>query len=69
MRQTAAPLSRRPSLRLKSILLHVTIIFFCLIVVLPIAWVLLLLFAWHRVATWRQQANRKRQWSTPYGLV
>jgi ABC-type glycerol-3-phosphate transport system permease component len=44
MRQTAAPLSRRPSLRLKSILLHVTIIFFCLIVVLPIAWVLLLLF-------------------------
>lgn len=33
---------RKPRLHLSTILLHATIIFFCLIIVLPLAWVLLL---------------------------
>jgi len=39
----AAPSSpRRERLKLSKILLHATILFFCLIVVLPVAWVLLM---------------------------
>jgi ABC-type glycerol-3-phosphate transport system permease component len=41
-RDASAPVRRRPQLRLTTILKHAIIIFFCLIVVLPIAWVLLL---------------------------
>ncbi len=40
VREAAPP--RRPRLRLGTILLHATIIFFCLIIVLPIAWVFLM---------------------------
>ena len=44
IREVSPPRRRRPRIRLTTILRHATIIFFCLIIVLPIAWVLLLSF-------------------------
>ena len=41
-REAAPRSSRRKRIKLSRILLHATIIFFCLIVVLPVAWVLLM---------------------------
>jgi ABC-type glycerol-3-phosphate transport system permease component len=44
IREASPARPRRPRLRLTTILRHAIIIFFCLIIVLPIAWVLLLSF-------------------------
>ena len=43
-REAAPSLPRRKRIKLSRILLHATIIFFCLIVVLPVAWVILMSF-------------------------
>jgi ABC-type glycerol-3-phosphate transport system permease component len=42
VREAAPVMPRRPRLRLGTILLHATIIFFCLIIILPILWVFLM---------------------------
>ncbi len=42
VREAAPAMHHRPRLRLGTILLHATIIFFCLIIVLPILWVFLM---------------------------
>jgi ABC-type glycerol-3-phosphate transport system permease component len=41
---TTKPVSHKPRFRLGTILLHATLIFFCLIVILPLLWVFLLSF-------------------------
>jgi len=41
-REAALARPRRPRIRLTAILLHATIIFFCLLILLPLAWIVLL---------------------------
>ncbi len=41
-RETAIAAPRRPAIRVTTILLHVTIIIFCLVILLPLAWVILM---------------------------
>ncbi len=40
--QQPMPISRKPRIRIQTILLHAILIFFCLIILLPVLWVLLL---------------------------
>jgi ABC-type glycerol-3-phosphate transport system permease component len=44
VREATPTAPRKPRFRLTTILMHVTIIFFCLLIVLPILWVLLMSF-------------------------
>ena len=41
-RETVIAAPRRPGIRLTTILLHATIIFFCLVILLPLAWVVIM---------------------------
>ena len=41
-RETVIASPRRPAIRVSTILLHATIIIFCLVILLPLAWVVLM---------------------------